>query len=58
MSRETLVELTRRTVSHARAGTVPQAADIAHVPASNYYDPQRWELEMARIFHRTPLVLG
>jgi len=28
------------------------------VPASNYYDPQRWELEMARIFRRTPLVLG
>ena len=58
MSRETLVELTRRTVSHARAGTVPQAADIAQVPASNYYDPQRWELEMERVFRRTPLVLG
>ena len=58
MSRETLVELTRRTVSHARAGTVPQAADVARVPASNYYDPQRWEMEMERVFRRTPLVLG
>jgi len=58
MSRETLVELTRRTVSHAQAGTVPQAPDIAQVPASNYYDPQRWELEMDRVFRRTPLVLG
>ncbi len=58
MSRETLVELTRRTLGHARAGTVPLAGDIGRVPASNYYDPDRWKLEMARVFKRTPLALG
>ena len=58
MSRETLVELTRRTLEHARAGTVPLAGDIGRVPASNYYDPDRWQLEMARVFKRTPLALG
>ncbi len=58
MSRETLVELTRRTLAHARAATVPLAGDIGRVPASNYYDPDRWQLEMARVFKRTPLALG
>ncbi len=58
MSRETLVDLTRRTLEHARAGTVPLAAGIGRVPAANYYDPQRWQLEMERVFKRTPLVLG
>lgn len=58
MSRETLVELTRRTLEHARAGTVPLAGDIGRVPASNYYDSDRWQLEMARVFKRTPLALG
>ena len=58
MSRETLVELTRRTLGHARAATVPLAGDIGRVPAANYYDPDRWKLEMARVFKRTPLALG
>jgi len=58
MSRDTLVDLARRTLGHARAGTVPLADTIAKVPSSNYYDPARWALEMERVFKRTPLVLG
>ncbi len=58
MSREVLVELARRTVAHARAGTVPQAPEVAQFPASNYFDPDRWELEMERVFRRVPLTLG
>ena len=58
MSRETLVELTRRNLAHAEAGTVPLADGIGRVPVSNYYDPERWRLEMDRVFRRTPLVLG
>lgn len=58
MSRETLVELTRRTLEHARAGTVPLTGGIGRVPAANYYDSDRWQLEMARVFKRTPLALG
>ncbi len=57
-SRETLVELTRRTLDHARAGTVPLAGGVARVPAANYHDPERWRLEMDRVFRRLPLVVG
>ncbi|MEM9566279.1 MAG: aromatic ring-hydroxylating dioxygenase subunit alpha [Actinomycetota bacterium] len=57
-SREILVELTRRTLDHARAGTVPLAGDVVRVPAANYHDPERWRLEMDRVFRRLPLVVG
>ncbi len=58
MSRDLLVELTRRTLTHARAGTVPLAGEVGRVPASNYHDPERWQAEMDRVFRRLPLVLG
>ena len=58
MSRQQLVEAARRTLVHARAGTVPLAADLRRVPTSNYYDPERAALENERIFRRVPLVLG
>ncbi len=58
MSRDLLVDLTRRTLEHARAGTVPLAGAVGRVPATHYYDPDRWALEMERVFKRTPLVLG
>jgi len=57
-SRETLVELARRTLDHARAGTVPLARGVGRVPASHYHDPERWRIEMERVFRRLPLVLG
>jgi phenylpropionate dioxygenase-like ring-hydroxylating dioxygenase large terminal subunit/ectoine hydroxylase-related dioxygenase (phytanoyl-CoA dioxygenase family) len=41
-----------------KAGTVDQAADVYRVPAANYYEPERWRLEMERIFKRLPLTLG
>ena len=58
LSRKQLVEMTRRHIAHSRAGTVDQAPDVFRVPASNYFDPERWQLEMDRIFKRMPLVLG
>lgn len=58
MSREQLVQLARRTIAHARAGTVPQADAVMSVPASNYFDQDRWRLEMDRVFKRVPLTLG
>ena len=58
MSREALVVALRRTLAHARAGTVPLDAAVKRVPASNYYDPARWKLEMDRVFRRVPLMLG
>lgn len=56
MSRQLLVELTRRTMTHACNGTVPLAASVARVPARHYVDPERWRLERERIFERVPLV--
>ncbi|MFN8021029.1 MAG: aromatic ring-hydroxylating dioxygenase subunit alpha [Acidimicrobiales bacterium] len=58
MSREQLVAMTRRNIAHSVAGTVPLEDGIMRVPASNYHDPDRWQLEMDRIFRRLPLVLG
>ena len=57
-SRDMLVQLTRRTVRHAIDGTVPLADDVVRVQASTYYEPERWRLEVDRIFRRSPLVLG
>ena len=58
MSRTQLVEMARRNLAHVKAGTVDQAPDVFRVPAANYHDPERFALEMERIFKRLPLVLG
>lgn len=58
MSHETLVELTRRTLAHGLAGTIPLAEGIGRVPARNYLDPDRWRHEMEAVFGRLPLVVG
>lgn len=50
--------MARRNLAHVKAGTVDQAKDVYRVPAENYYDPDRWRLELAQIFRRLPLVLG
>ena len=58
MSRELLVEMGRRTLAHAKAGTTPQAESTFEVPSINYHHPDLWRLEVDRIFRRVPLVLG
>jgi phenylpropionate dioxygenase-like ring-hydroxylating dioxygenase large terminal subunit len=58
MSMKQLVEMARRNLAHVKAGTVDQAPGVHRVPATNYYDPERWRLEVERIFKRLPLVLG
>ena len=58
MSRDQLVQMARRTIAHTRNATVPLAPDVMRIPASNYHDPDRWRLEIDRIFRRLPLVLG
>ena len=58
MSREQLITAAKRTLAHTKNGTVPLDAGVMRVPASNYYDADRWRLEMSHIFRRTPLVLG
>jgi len=58
MNREELVRMTRRNLEHVKAGTVDQAPGIHRVPSAHYVDPERWRLEMDRVFGRLPLVLG
>jgi nitrite reductase/ring-hydroxylating ferredoxin subunit len=56
--REDLVALARRTLAHAQAGTTALAESVVEVPASNYVDEDRWQLEIDRVFKRVPLVAG
>jgi len=56
--RDELVAFARRSLRHAQAGTAPQADSVVQVPASNYVDADRWQLEMGRVFKRVPLVAG
>ncbi|HEY5679928.1 MAG TPA: aromatic ring-hydroxylating dioxygenase subunit alpha [Pseudomonadales bacterium] len=58
MSRAQLINMARHNIGHAKAGTIEQAPDIVKVPVQNYFDPDRWQLEMDRIFRRMPLVLA
>ena len=58
MSRSQLIEMTRRHMAHARAGSVDQAAEIFRVPAAHYCDPERWRQEVEGIFERLPLMLA
>ena len=58
MTREQLVTIARRGVDHFKNGTQDQVDGIHTVPVTNYYDPERWQLEMDRVFKRVPLVAG
>lgn len=58
MSREQLVRIARRAKMHLEADTQDQAAEVYRVPAKNYTDPERFDLEVDRIFKRLPLMLG
>lgn len=58
MSRAQLVAMAKRHLAHVKAGTVDQAPGVYRVPAENYYAPERWRLEMERVFKRLPLMLA
>lgn len=58
MSRDALVAMARRSLAHTQAGTLPAAHDMLRVPADHYTDPDRFQLEVERIFKRLPLALG
>ncbi len=58
MSRAQLIEMAKHNLGHAKAGTIEQTEEIIRVPASNYYDLERWQLEMDRVFKRVPLMLA
>ncbi len=58
MSRDQLISMARENLGFVKAGTTQLQTDLLRVPASNYFDPARWELEMDRIFGRLPLMLA
>jgi len=57
-SRKPLIEMARRHLAHARAGSVDRAPAVHRVPARHYTDPERARAEQERIFRRLPLVLA
>ncbi len=58
MSRAQLIEMARRNMEYGDAGTIPQPDEILKVPASIYYDEERWHKEMKQVFKRIPLMLA
>ena len=58
MSRAQLIAMARHNMALVQAGTIDQEPDVLRVPASNYYDAQRWQAEMAAVFKRMPLMLA
>jgi len=58
MSKAQLIEMAGENIEHARAGTIPRAADIGRVPVEHYFDAERWQRECDQIFKRMPLVLA
>ena len=58
MSRQRLIEMTKHAMEHAKAGTLEQEPDVMKIPAENYYDRKRFDVEVQQIFRRMPLVLA
>ena len=58
MSRTELLRMARRNIAHVKADTIDQTPGVLRVPAANYTDPARFELELERLWRRTPLVLA
>jgi len=50
--------MARRNIAHTRANVGDQEPAPVLVPASNYSDPERWQLEIDRIFKRVPLLVA
>lgn len=53
-----LKDIARHVIDHGRSGTMEYADHIMKLPASVYYDPALFDLEMERIFKRMPIILG
>src|ERR1700733_12024148 len=53
-----LTSMVKTTIAHGKARTIPQTDEILRIPASNFYDPARFETEVDRIFKRLPLMLA
>jgi phenylpropionate dioxygenase-like ring-hydroxylating dioxygenase large terminal subunit len=50
--------MAERTIAHNKAGTVHLTESVTTIPASNYFDHERWQREVDMIFKRVPLLLA
>jgi carnitine monooxygenase subunit len=57
-SRARLIEMARHNMSVVKSGSIDRAPAVMRVPGQHYYDPDRWRLEMDRVFRRVPLMLA
>ncbi|MEO8298933.1 MAG: aromatic ring-hydroxylating dioxygenase subunit alpha [Burkholderiales bacterium] len=57
MNREQLVRMARHNMARVKSDTTDQTAEILKMPAADYTDPARWQLERERIFLRLPQAL-
>jgi phenylpropionate dioxygenase-like ring-hydroxylating dioxygenase large terminal subunit len=55
--REVRLELFRRVLEHARAGTTDLACDAMHIDPATYFDEANFERERHRLFRKTPLLV-
>jgi phenylpropionate dioxygenase-like ring-hydroxylating dioxygenase large terminal subunit len=51
-------DVARRLLANVDAGTCDQSPGQMKVPATSYRDPARWEVEMERIYRRSPLAVA
>lgn len=58
MTRAELITMARHNMAHTKAGTIDQEPEVLRVPGHHYYDPERWQRELERVFKRMPLMLG
>ena len=58
MSKERLLAFGQRGLKHFQNGTQDRVDQIFQVPAENYTNSDRWNLEMKNVFRRLPLVLS
>ena len=58
MSRAALVEMAKENLSYVKAGTTQLQPGMYRVPAANYFDRERFDREVERVFRRVPLMLA
>jgi phenylpropionate dioxygenase-like ring-hydroxylating dioxygenase large terminal subunit len=57
-ARARLIEMARHNIQSVRSGDIDPAPEVLRIPAHHYYDPERWQLEVDRVFKRVPLMLA
>jgi phenylpropionate dioxygenase-like ring-hydroxylating dioxygenase large terminal subunit len=58
MSRAQLIQMAKSNLAQQQSGSLILEPDVMKIPATNYYDRDRWSLEVEKVFKRMPLVLA